>query len=476
MADPVAVCIPHDNVNDTSALILSWLVRDGDVVQAEQALAEVETSKATFEIPSPAKGVVRTMVSAGTEIPVGDVLCYVGESADAIDRYLLAASKPPRNETVTRSESVALNENGIGVTPAAFVQNSLENHRPVPAPEPVALPAAGNSRFSRKALEVLKANGLNEADFAECGLVRVQDILARTQGQLPVEPAQAELARSSVGAHATVSTGVAVRSENLPRSKRIEAKLLSWSVREAIRSSVTVAVTRRATGNSVHRDSADAERLSAAIIFECARLLRKYPYLNGYCSGGQAQLYEQVNLGYALDAGRGLKVPVFCDADKTSLTKLVDDRRQFLVDYLNDELRPESMSAGTFTITDLSGAGVYLFDPLMVEAQSAILGVGSEYAPSAAGGEAYNLILAFDHRMIDGRMASSFLNDLKQRIQAHEDEANTRIAATSRQESQCSQCSVTAGEIRSARGFLVQIAGEADGKPKYICTTCLQGW
>jgi hypothetical protein len=274
-----------------------------------------------------------------------------------------------------------------------------------------------------------------------------------------------------------VSARAAVRSENLSHAKRLEARLLSWGLRDALRSSVVVAVPRKLEQSTRPDDAGDSERLSATIIFECARLLRKYPYLNGFCSGAQAQLYEPVNIGYALDAGRGLKVPVFRDADTKSLTVLVEDRRQLLVEYLNDELRPESMSAGTFTITDLSGEGVYTFEPLIVEGQSAILGVGGEFPAPRRGDTVYNLILAFDHRMVDGRMAASFLNDLSQRLQAH-DGSGPAVDGSGepRPQLRCAQCYVTGPEIRAARGFLVQVADSSSDEPSFVCTTCLQGW
>ncbi|MBS0266738.1 MAG: 2-oxo acid dehydrogenase subunit E2 [Planctomycetes bacterium] len=482
MPDPIAVRIPHENVNDNLVLIQSWLVKDGDTVTAEQPLAEVETSKATFEVPSPVAGVVKTIVRDGTEAPVGDVLCYIGDSLEDIAAFLksttttVSPAAPQISAAAPAAAGTAVAPSAANVTP------------PAPSAMPVRSASAaaprGQTRFSQKARELLQAQGLKEADFANRGLVRVQDLLGNGQGELPAKApttaaTTAAIPSAAPPAATQVVTSVPHRKESLPRSKRFEGKLLSWSVRDALRSAVTVAVPRKAADPATPRDATYAEKFSAAVVFECARLLRKYPVFNCFCQAGEVHYYDQVNVGYALDAGRGLKVPVFVDADKKSMSALVDERRQFLVDYLTDELTPASLSSGTFTITDLSSAGVYTFDPLISEGQSAILGVGSEFSLTPSGPSSYQLILAFDHRIGDGRTAAAFLNELKLRVQAHEEgTAAARVAATVKQEAHCSQCFISAAEVRAQRGFLVQVVDgqNTPGGSSLVCTTCLQGW
>ena len=238
---------------------------------------------------------------------------------------------------------------------------------------------------------------------------------------------------------------------------------------------MTVAVPTRGLAELKRREPAAAEFLSAAVIFESARLLRKYPHLNAYASDDQACFYEQVNIGYALDAGRGLKVPVLRDADGKTMPELVAQRRQFLADYLSDAIRPEAMAGSTFTITDLSGDGVFTFDPLLVEAQSAILGVGAEFELPGTPASAYNVILAFDHRLVEGRMAAGFLGELKARLQAHEEAASGHAAADATPEPYCFRCLISLSEIQGMKGFLLQTAGRSQHETKLICSICLAG-
>jgi len=162
------------------------------------------------------------------------------------------------------------------------------------------------------------------------------------------------------------------------------------------------------------------ERLSAAVIFESALLLRKYPIFNAFCSAGVIHYYQEVNVGYAVDIGTGLKVFVVRNADTKTLPQIIAERREAIENLLNNELRLETLAGGTFTVTDLSGEGVLSFDPLISAGQSAILGVGAVSTPLGASMGTYNLILAFDHQIAEGRLAARFLGELRERLEAYE--------------------------------------------------------
>lgn len=455
MNDIVPIYIPRDNVNDETVMILEWHVKDGDAVSAGQPLVEVETSKAAFEIESPRAGVVKRTAPSEGEVAIGEVLCYIGETLSAVETHLAdkRVARPIVASAVAPTQPVA----GAPI-------------RLAPAP-----PAHGR-RFSHKAEELIRSRGLRESDLAYRGLIRAQDILLHL-GEIVPQPTCDGLATMEAEPASRVATGVAVRSETLPRAKRLEAKLLSWSHRHALRSVVTTAVPARGLWKLKKEDPKVAEQLSAAVIYECGRLLRKYPYLNACCDSRQVSFYEQVNIGYALDVERGLKVPVVRNADTKSMTAIIDERRLFLVDYLNDELRPEAMAGATFTVTDLSGEDVFLFDPLIVEGQAAILGVGGELARAGVAESFYNLILAFDHRLAEGRMAARFLGELKERLLAHQDAiAKSAAEALPRREPCCSRCLIVLSEIHHLGGHLLQIVDNPEGKASLVCSICLTNW
>ena len=155
-------------------------------------------------------------------------------------------------------------------------------------------------------------------------------------------------------------------------------------------------------------------------MFEAARLLRKHPVFNAFYEDGAVNYYDEVNVGFAVDAGEGLKVPVIRDADKKDLGAIAREIQDLLLAYTSGEITLEAASGGTFTVTDLSGEGVFSFQPLINHRQSAILGVGAEsLAPGSSSGS-YQLILAFDHRLTEGRAAARFLKDLRDKLSAYE--------------------------------------------------------
>jgi pyruvate/2-oxoglutarate dehydrogenase complex dihydrolipoamide acyltransferase (E2) component len=471
MAEVVAVRIPQDNVNDDAVLLLAWLVQDGANVAADQPLIEVETSKATMDITSPAAGVIQIVVPGETEIPVGNVLCYIGDSLEAIQAFRSSgqiAVAPSHTESLCPEEAqCAVDQKDKAATQPCTEQDS-------------ECPSAGSTRFSHAALELIREHGLCEADFSGRGLIRTKEVLARLfpnaatvvpHATRPEPMAPSEPAQAIRGA-----AGVAIRSEAQSRTKRLETKLLSWSSRHTLRSSVVTTLTTTTPLPVRKTDPDAAERLSAALIHECGQLLKQFPAFNAYCDRDQVHFYERVHIGYALDAGKGLKVPVLQDADTKSLDELLEERRRFVAEYLIDKLRPESLASGTFTISDLSGSGVFLFDPLIVEAQSAILGVGADFAPPGSSFVAYNLVLSFDHRLIEGRLAARFVNELKERMLAHEEGPPApHSTSAGAHESCCSRCGMTFREAAGRKHFLVQVATAADTRPDWVCTICLQG-
>jgi pyruvate/2-oxoglutarate dehydrogenase complex dihydrolipoamide acyltransferase (E2) component len=208
------------------------------------------------------------------------------------------------------------------------------------------------------------------------------------------------------------------------------------------------------------------------IIYEVSRLLRKYPALNATYRDSTMLQFLQVNLGYAMDDGRGLKVAVFQDCDTLSLQQISNQMNDLTVAYIEDKLTPAQIANATFTISDLSGMGVSSFYPLISENQGAILGVGAEqFLPGAVHGF-FNLTLSFDHQLSDGRTAALFLNDLKSRLLSYEGTIEGIQTDGVHQEMSCSQCGRTAQQLAEADQNLLVSA-----LPKgYLCTYCTAGW
>jgi 2-oxoglutarate dehydrogenase E2 component (dihydrolipoamide succinyltransferase) len=144
-------------------------------------------------------------------------------------------------------------------------------------------------------------------------------------------------------------------------------------------------------------------------VYESARLLCEWPELNGFYAQHAAWRHRAVAVGFAVNAGRGLRVPVVKRAAELTLHEVARAIRDLSLRYWREELTIDDVAGGTFTITDLSGEGVVHFVPVLNERQSAILGLTAE----RGGTHTRDLILTFDHRLSDGMRAARFLRKLR---------------------------------------------------------------
>jgi 2-oxoglutarate dehydrogenase E2 component (dihydrolipoamide succinyltransferase) len=336
----------------------------------------------------------------------------------------------------------------------AFLESS-------PSPQPPTPPRS--TRFSRRALERMAALGLDRSAFEGRGLVRLRDLEPR-ESPAPTAPSIAPASKKPVAA-----SGVASHSEPLSRAKRTEGKYLRSGFESTLASVITVACPTRGFRSKFGPDA------SALIVFEVARLLRKYPAFNAYHDDGVAHYYDEVNVGFAVDAGRGLKVPIIREADRKGVAAIGSEMRDLVVGYLDDRLPVESLAGGTFTLTDLSGEGVVAFHPLINRGQSAILGVCTEVLPGGGREGTFNLVLAFDHQLAEGRTAARFLGDLRDRLASHEASRPGGWNGPVVEEPRCSRCQASYSSLERDGHVLIQTV-RADGSPRLLCKLCFEGW
>jgi pyruvate/2-oxoglutarate dehydrogenase complex dihydrolipoamide acyltransferase (E2) component len=469
MSEITPVTVPRENVNDETATLVCWYIENGQYVERGQLLAQVETSKATLEIEAPASGVVHCVVAAGAEVAIGGLICQIGGTAPASALDGAGAALQNGAEAVQAPRSDA-------VLPAPAFARPSDNHQETDATAYRAVPVT-STRLSRKAAQLAKELGLDPAQFAGRGLVRSQDVLPAcglsTPHAMPPETAAPPpSAPPDAGA-----TGVPFRSERLPRAKRTEAKALRAAQNATLLSSVSVVCRTRGLRAAARQHATLGENATAIIIFEAARLLRSYPHFNAFHDDGTIHLYEEINIGFAVDAGRGLKVLVIHQADRKTIAEIADEMRELLVAYLSDELPLSALAGGTFTVTDLSGEGVFGFHPLVNRGQSAILGVGGEVFMPAAQEGIFNLVLAFDHQLAEGRAAARFLNELKQRLEHYERalQAGGGPSVQGTDEPCCTRCRMTPQELEPYGHYLVQTV-RAGGVSRLLCTRCLRGY
>lgn len=453
------VHIPHEQVNDESVMLVEWLAKDGSQVTAGQPIATIETSKATTQIEAPQAGYLRHAATAGTEVPVGAVFCHIAEGQGES----VTATPAPAVQPVVNAAAAPAMEAMRTTAPEPPQHHAEGNGKSTPLPR--------NTRFSRKALLLIEKHGLSPELFKGRAMVRDSDVLALVGGK-PKAPAARLPVPAEKAAPATSgpipAAGVPVRSEDLPRRKRVEGRYLASGAEHTLASVVSVLCPAAGLNAALKLQPDLGRSATAVIIYEAARLLRKYPVFNAFYDAGKINYYEQVNVGLAVDAGQGLKVPVIPQADKKGVIEIAHEMENLLLAYLSDEIPVAALAGGTFTITDLSSEDVVTFHPLINQGQAAILGVGAPYRPGGSGDGFFHLILAFDHQLTEGRTAALFLKELRDRIDSY---AGAQRSGAG--DAVCFQCGRTAADPETG-GALIEASG-ADGQKGLICKTCLLG-
>jgi len=495
MSESASILVPRENVNDESATLVAWTVADGTFVELGTPVAQVETSKAVVDIAAPASGVLRHGARPGQDVPIGAPIGRIGDASATLGpaptpapSRAESAAAPKPNGTAPHAPA---NGSGLPLAPSvrrlvaeggvdpALVAGTGRGGRLTkgdvvsylasnPAAEPP--PPPRSTRFSRKARERMEALGIDPARFEGRGLVRLDDLAPAPAPMAAPGPPSAAPMSAPMAPKPVAAAGVATKAEPLSRAKRTEGKYLRSGSETTLASVVTVACPTRGFRAAIGPDA------SALIVFEVARLLRKYPAFNAYHDDGVAHLYEEVNLGFAVDAGRGLMVPVVRGADAKGVEAIASEMRDLVVGYLGGTLPVEALSGGTFTLTDLSGEGVVGFHPLINRGQSAILGVCAEAFPAGGKEGTFNLVLAFDHQLAEGRTAARFLNDLRDRLASHEaSTAKPAEGGPAAEEVRCSRCQASHRDLAAEGHALVQTV-RGDGSTRLLCVLCLEGW
>jgi pyruvate/2-oxoglutarate dehydrogenase complex dihydrolipoamide acyltransferase (E2) component len=466
MPEIIFVTIPQETVNDESVRILSWKVASGSRVEIDQLLCEVETSKAVMDIEAPAAGLVMYSAAAGDEVPVGSTICQIvpegvlvpGVAQSVRDEVQSASNKVQSLSNASQSSPDKVQSGTVDLSMSDVPVEAILDERDLPL-----------ARLTPLAAKLAAEFGFAKESFARGSLVRRDDVLRRA-GKLPPEAAPAPAAKAAVAEpveNAPVA-GVAVEWTDLPRRKIFEAKVLGQGQARTVQSQVTSSVRAPRLRGRLERLGLTSLGLGALTIFEAARLLRKYPEFNAIHDRGRIGIYKDVNVGWAIDGGQGLMVPVIPQADGKTPQEIVEIMQRQVDGYVEGKLATSDFLGGTFTVSDLSGDGISHFHPLISQGQAAILGVGGEL--DGDGNETLYLTLAFDHQLAEGRKAAQFMRELAGRLEAHA-ALEPAPAAAAEGEPYCALCQRDRAAIRAIRGILLR----SEIPVGYVCSVCLAG-
>lgn len=384
------VFVPRINVNDDKVQVVEWLVADGDPVETGDEIVVLETSKASVTVTADHTGFIRSCALQGRVVRVGEPL------------YLVAASAQDLSEIPAESPS-----NDAGSPEPGEVREG----KPADSLAQIPNGTMGPTRFSPAALRLMQQQGLSPEQFVNAGLVTAGMIAQMLRPDRPAPAGTAAVDFAAAFDQAPIPQ--AARSEPLSLGKLAEIEALSRGESGNINSTLHVYFASQTIRDRLRAEGAFDGGLLPLILFETSRLLKQWPQLTACCAQGEVHYYDRVDIGLAVDLGRGLKVATIAGADRLMPVEFHEAMLDIGSRYLENGLRPEDLSGSTFTVTDLSELDVLHFHPLINGAQSAILGVGGD---SRMAGHPMTLNLTFDHRVTNGREAGEFLNMLRDRL------------------------------------------------------------
>ena len=441
-AEPRQITLPELGENVTAGDLVKVLVKVGDQIQKDQAILELETDKATVEVPSPEAGTVQeVLVKAGQKIKVGQPLLTLsgGPASGATQEK---AGEPPADSSAIKTPAEAAEE--PGEMPAATGAPSASRQSPVPAQ--AQRPAANLAVMPSPR----KPGGRSPADVAAPPSVRQ---LAREigvditeiegtgpGGRITFDDVKRHARESRI--HAAAGAAGAIPQIALPDFSKwgeIERQSMN-AVRRATARQMQYAWTiPHVTQNDKaditaleqlrQRFSPRAERMGGKLTTTAVALkivagaLKVFPkFASSIDASAEEVIFKKyIHVGVAVDTERGLMVPVIRDVDKKNILELSVELAQTAEKARNRKLGPQDLEGGVFTITNLGGIGGTFFSPIINAPQVAILGIARAqfeplYRPGADGTPGQfeprlmlPLSLSYDHRIIDGADAARFL-------------------------------------------------------------------
>ncbi|MFN3848918.1 MAG: 2-oxoglutarate dehydrogenase complex dihydrolipoyllysine-residue succinyltransferase [Spirosomataceae bacterium] len=393
----VEVKVPAVGESITEVTIASWSKKDGEVVNMDEVICELESDKATFELPSPEAGVLRIVAPAGTTQPIGATVARIEVGATASAAAPVAVTpQPEASSPKTDSSSYAAGH-----------------------PSPVAAKILAEKGIEPSAVQGTGVGGRITKDDA----VKAQ-VPAATPA--PVAEKKTEVAATP----APSADGRVSRREKMTSLRKTIARRLVAVKQETAMLTTFNEVDMKPIMDlrAKYKDKfkeVHGVGLGFMSFFTkaCAIALKEFPVVNAYIDGDEIVYNDYADIAIAVSAPRGLVVPVIRSAEKMGFAEIESEVVRLATRARENKLTIEEMTGGTFTITNGGIFGSMLSTPIINAPQSAILGMHNIVErPVVVNGEIVvrpimYVALSYDHRTIDGKDSVSFLVRVKQLLE-----------------------------------------------------------
>lgn len=433
----MSIDITMPRLSDTmeQGTIIKWMVKEGDAVSSGDAIADIETDKATMEMQVYDDGIIaKIIIGEGQTVEVGTLIAVVAEEDEDLSDIAASASDTKAKEAeAPKVDSPVVTESKI----VASTQ---------PQKETAATTSSnGRTRISPVARRLAEDHGVDIASIqgsGPAGRIVKRDIMRAVEAGVETAAAVAPSAKAVVPTTAVsmetqiIEAPTVLEDQTIPLSnvRQIIAKRLVESKVTIPHYQVTVVfdmdplLDLRKTLNEQLTDQGVKLSVNDFLVRCCALAMYKHPEFNASWGGDHIQIHGQVNIGVAIslpaERGGGLVVATIYNADQKSLRAISADTKSLASKARTRGLTIDEMSNATFTISNLGMFGVEHFTAIINPPNSAILAVGAAIQkPVVRNGELaigheMSATLSLDHRVIDGAIAAQFLQTLKKVIES----------------------------------------------------------
>ena len=451
------IVLPQWGMEMQDGTIVRWLKQEGDTVAEGEPIVEVETAKLQTELESTTSGVLsRIVAQEGEIVPIRGVLCVIAEPGEEI-----AAPSAPSAPAAPASQSAAPTTLAVPSSAPSTGSNGASEGVQVQV-VPAARRLARERGLELASVRGSGPNGRILLGDVEAALLAPPAAAPAAEGRVPVVPAARRLARENDIDLATVpgsgpqgrilieDVEAAIAARSAPATTPEQAAggvvpltgirgAVATRMLQSLQTTAQVTLTTEAIvtdamqlrrGLSRHHSEEAGGGIGPLplVVKATAEALKRHPRMNAIettSDGGEAQvqMLPEINIGLAVALEEGLVTPVIRGADGKSLAQLAAENRDLAARTREGRTRPEEISGGTFTITNLGANEIDGFTPIINPPQVGILGVGRVVEKpviangEVAKGETMFLSLTFDHRAIDGAPAAEFLQTVKRLLE-----------------------------------------------------------
>ncbi|NND61950.1 MAG: 2-oxoglutarate dehydrogenase complex dihydrolipoyllysine-residue succinyltransferase [Flavobacteriaceae bacterium] len=402
--------VPSPGESITEVEIAQWLVEDGDYVEKDQAIAEVDSDKATLELPAEASGIITLKAEEGDAVAVGEVVCLIDTEAE----------KPEGKEKSIETYENAGDEKGKGNSAPDVDKRRAEAEKTGEKAEPISNKTYASGTPSPAAKKILDEKGIDAGTVTGTG----------RDGRITKSDAQN--ATPSMGTPGSGARGSERKKLSMLRRKVAE-RLVSAKNETAMLTTFNevdmgpIFELRKQYKETFKEKHGVSLGFMSFFTLAVVRALELYPDVNSMIDGDYKITYDYKDISIAVSGPKGLMVPVIRNAENLTFRGVESEVKRLAIRARDGQITVDEMTGGTFTISNGGVFGSMLSTPIINPPQSGILGMHNIVErPIVKNGEiviapVMFVALSYDHRIIDGRESVGFLVAVKEALESPEE-------------------------------------------------------